>query len=102
MSLDAELNEFIAKLSAMADDEWRAYAACVDTPIDLWFDSDRVDEAKAICETCAVRIECLDDAIRNDDDDCVRGGLADRVGVRLHRKRHRSAFEADLERAFAA
>lgn len=101
--LDAELVSFITKLAAVADDKWRQYAACIDTDPEMWFDDRRQGECQEICSTCAVRVECLDDAIRNEDSDCVRGGANEerRVAIRLHRKRHRGAFEADIERAFA-
>ena len=101
MSLDSELNDFIKKLESIHADKWREFAACIDSPIDLWFDESRVAEAKAMCEVCAVRIECLDDSVLNGDVGSMRGGLseAQRVGVSIHRKRHRSSFDADLKRA---
>lgn len=102
-ALDQDLVAFITKLAAVADDEWRQYAACVDTDIDMWFDVSSQEACQSICSTCAVRIECLDDAIRNEDTECVRGGATEdrRVAIMLHRKRHRSAFDADVLRALA-
>lgn len=101
--IDQDLVAFITKIAAVTDDKWREYAACIDTGTDLWFDSSSQEACQDICSTCAVRIECLDDAIRNEDGDCVRGGATEdkRIAISLHRKRHRAAFDADVLRALA-
>lgn len=102
--IDQDLVAFISKLAQVADDKWREFAACLDTGTDMWFDDYSQEACQSVCATCAVRVECLDDAIRNEDGDCVRGGATERrrIAIMLHRKRHRAAFDADVQRALAA
>jgi WhiB family redox-sensing transcriptional regulator len=41
---------------------WRAGAACIGAPVAMFFPErgdDNGDAAKAVCATCAVRVECL-------------------------------------------
>jgi len=39
------------------------------------YDDEHTGEAVAICKTCPVRFECLSDAISNDEQWGVRGGM---------------------------
>lgn len=41
--------------------DWRDYAACADTDIDpeMFFDVHRIFEAKRICRTCPVFVNCM-------------------------------------------
>ena len=39
--------------------EWRAKARCKDLPIDLFFDFELEQEAKAVCKACPVIKDCL-------------------------------------------
>ena len=66
------------------DDEWKAHGNCVTRKVDpRVFDGVQVSKygaidysaAVAVCEGCPVRGFCLEDAIVNDETDCVRGGL---------------------------
>ena len=65
-------------------DEWRQHAACRKMPIEIFFVGTRPDqervipEAKAACDSCAVRSECLEDAIQLRDTNGVRAGLTGR------------------------
>ena len=55
---------------------WRAQAACIGLGDLLFEDRMRtvVKKAKRLCSTCAVKQECLDYALRNNEDG-VWGGL---------------------------
>lgn len=66
------------------NDEWKAHGRCYTEKIDpRIFDGVQTrkfgpidfSEAKAICASCPVRGFCLEDAIQNDETECVRGGL---------------------------
>lgn len=50
--------------------------ACAGAPDpDLWFRSGSEDEAKAVCATCPVRPECLQDALDRKETSGIWGGL---------------------------
>jgi WhiB family redox-sensing transcriptional regulator len=57
-----------------ADSSWRIHSACADH-FDIFFDWKRVAEAKAVCDTCSVKEQCLEFAVKNDERDGVWGGL---------------------------
>jgi WhiB family redox-sensing transcriptional regulator len=48
------------------DQEWVHEAACRGSDIELWFDPNRVKEAKRICSSCPVRAECLESALQDE------------------------------------
>lgn len=90
-TLDPDLERWLESLHAVHETKWRVHAACKDKPVELFFDENSVQQAKRVCHTCPVRVECLDDAIKHDDMYCVRGGLTDkeRRKVQRHRSRYR-------------
>ena len=61
--------------------DWRKEAACKDYPTDWWFDlmpwrrgrpekvewKETIRKAKEICETCPVKQDCLDWALKHED-----------------------------------
>ncbi len=66
----------------IAKPDWQDRAACRSFPLDLFFtagssDIARYDQerAKAVCETCPVRVECLDWALATEEQFGVWGGL---------------------------
>ena len=70
-------------IAARPEDDWMSGAICVGVDPTI-FDAQRkskyspvfyLDEAKEICAHCPVRLNCLEDAVRNDATECVRGGL---------------------------
>jgi WhiB family redox-sensing transcriptional regulator len=104
MTLDAEIAAAIAKLQSIylqSANRWRGFAACSEEPLNTFFEPEKEARAKSICAVCPVRVECLDDAIKWSDMDCVRGGLNDeeRIKVVFHRKRYQSAFQASIGNA---
>ena len=63
------IEEFISELTDGALD-WRTQAACRGIDPSLWFPSRgkrgvRLGLARAVCDACPVRQECLDYAVRN-------------------------------------
>lgn len=71
---------------------WRDDAACRDTDPDLFFPVgttgaavDQIAAAKTVCQSCAVRSECLDFALLTNQDSGVWGGLAEDERRKLRR-----------------
>jgi hypothetical protein len=88
--------EFWESFSLDVDNSWRKNAACVDSPGDLFFDESLKDEAQAICDTCSVWAQCVDDAIRFDDYGHRGLSHTERLSIAMHRKRNIKAFKYDL------
>jgi WhiB family redox-sensing transcriptional regulator len=75
------------------DVRWRARAACIGEPPDLFFPDrgSNATQAKAICRRCPVRLACLDYANTNVIHHGIWGGL-DPVSRRaIRRQMRRSA-----------
>lgn len=72
---------------------WQRDAACIEHPNIDWFAESpaQVARAKAVCETCLVRDECLSFALDLDETNGVWGGLEPRERRRLARGRRPSA-----------
>jgi WhiB family redox-sensing transcriptional regulator len=81
--------------------EWTARAACRDTDPDaLFVQGAAQNRAKAICMGCAVRTECLADALDNRIEFGVWGGMTERERRALLRRRSQVAsWRALLEDA---
>lgn len=60
--------------------EWVQHGACRDADTDLFFPEERAhaDEARAFCDRCTVREECLNYALANGLSDGVWGGTSAR------------------------
>ena len=63
---------------------WRGDAACRDTDPDLFFPVGQtgpaiahIENAKAVCQTCDVRVECLEYALMTNQDAGIWGGLTE-------------------------
>jgi len=70
-------------LRLVRDGEWLLRAACANEDVSLFYDSDaetpnarqqRVTIARAICNDCPVRKECLETALLNDEPYGIWGG----------------------------
>ncbi len=65
------------------DTSWMAHAACRNTATSIFFpargENGNVAKAKAVCNTCQVRSECLSYAIRTRQQTGVWGGQSGRV-----------------------
>ena len=68
-----------------ADDSWRVDALCAETDPEAFFPEQggSTREAKRVCGGCAVRTECLEAALANDERFGIWGGLSERERRRL-------------------
>lgn len=69
---------------------WQDHAACAGHDTNIWFPQPGPNagtEARAICATCPVRVECLDYAIREHLTHGIFGGLSERQRRKVRRAR---------------
>lgn len=59
--------------------------ACLGMNTDLFYDPGTINEAKKVCATCTLRMECLDYAMANDELG-VWGGTTQRERNRLRQR----------------
>lgn len=76
--------------------DWRKDAACLDQDVDLFFPIgvtgsalDQAERAKAYCQDCPVRAQCLDWALETNQDAGVWGGKTEDERRQLRRARRR-------------
>jgi WhiB family redox-sensing transcriptional regulator len=75
------------------DMSWHERAACAGAPWpDAWFPAvlnhrRQWDEARAVCNACPVRTECLDYALAADEREGMWGGLSPEERKRLRKER---------------
>lgn len=82
---------------------WREQAACQHVIPDLFYpqptDTVIVRQAKQVCSTCPVKLECLETALRDGEQFGIWGGLTAEERRQLLRKRlweqRRSRWDAD-------
>ena len=74
-------------LFGAAEQEWQEQALCAQTEPEAFFPEKggSTREAKRICQACAVRDECLEYALLNDERFGIWGGLSERERRRLKR-----------------
>ena len=80
---------------------WVKQAACLGHDPDLWFLDDQTGsyrEARAICNDCPVRIECLDWAIDSHTEHGLWGGLNPTERKQLRRRQHLQFSDSDHQR----
>lgn len=72
---------------------WRDKGACrgIDPEIFYPADDDDAEEAKAVCDVCAVRQACLEHALVSREKEGVWGGATERERRRIIRQRRRTA-----------
>ncbi len=80
--------------------EWVHRAKCKDEDPELFFPigttgpaATQIDEAKAVCMQCPVRMECLEWALATGQDAGVWGGLSEEERRALRRTRRREAAQ---------
>ena len=80
---------------AMTEEGWRVEALCAETDPEAFFPEKggSTREAKRVCTGCAVRAECLEFALTNDERFGIWGGLSERER-RLLRLQRRDAISA--------
>lgn len=71
---------------------WMDDARCAQIGGDDWFPEwgDNERAAKTVCESCHVRQQCLDYAIRHHINDGIWGGVSERQRRRIITKRNRT------------
>lgn len=82
---------------AMRVDDWRESAACIGTPLSIWFE-DEPEEAENYCNKCPVFNKCLDNRTYFDDSIGFRA-VSEREFQRIHdhRTRHVIRFRFDTQ-----
>ncbi len=78
--------------AAGSDESWRLDALCAETDPEAFFPEKggSTREAKRVCQGCAVRTECLESALTNDERFGIWGGLSERERRRLRLARRMS------------
>lgn len=68
-------------------EDWREAALCAQTDAALFFPDKggSAREAKRLCATCPVRIQCLESALDNDERHGIWGGLSERELRKIRR-----------------
>lgn len=68
---------------------WQMFANCLGTDPDLFFPERGAStkEAKAVCQGCVVREDCLEYALANGEKFGIWGGLSERERRRIRRQR---------------
>ena len=76
------------QLEAIDETNWRSQAMCAQTDPEAFFPEKggSTREAKRVCTSCDVRVECLDYALANDERFGIWGGLSERERRRV--KKH--------------
>jgi len=79
----------------ITDISWRQKGACQGLDPSVFFpdegDDEQVGIAVAVCDTCDVRIACLEHALASREKEGVWGGTTERERRRIIRQRRRSA-----------
>jgi len=81
-------SELVDTLGGMGEAaEWMLDARCLDADPEAFFPEKggSTREAKRICGSCAVREECLDYALANEERFGIWGGLSERERRRMRR-----------------
>jgi WhiB family redox-sensing transcriptional regulator len=67
--------------------EWQEHALCAQTDPEAFFPEKggSTREAKRVCQTCEVRVECLEYALAQDERFGIWGGLSERERRRIKR-----------------
>lgn len=70
--------------------KWRAVAACIGTEANLWFPKGGAShEARRICRTCPVQVECLEYSLLTRQQWGLWGGVGQEARRRLIKKNRR-------------
>jgi len=78
-----------AAMNEEEDNSWQAAANCLGVDPDLFFPERGAStkEAKAVCQGCEVRGDCLEYALVNGEKFGIWGGLSERERRRIRRQR---------------
>ena len=83
--------DVLAELTALATEEppeWQQHALCAQTDPEAFFPEKggSTREAKRVCMSCEVRVQCLDYALENDERFGIWGGLSERERRRVKKR----------------
>ena len=84
-------------MGTITEINWRLRAACREIGGDIFYPEpgDSIARIKAICASCPVRVECLQDALDTTDVEFgIRGGLSAHARRKLLRQRRRDEAAA--------
>ena len=89
--------KFIVKFQEFSELAWQERALCAQTDAFAFFPEKggSTREAKRVCMSCEVRIECLDYALRHDEKFGVWGGLSERERKRLQERSVETGWATD-------
>lgn len=75
-----------------ADPDWREYANCkgIDASVFFLDWGSTTDQAKSICATCPVQVECLEYAVMTNQNYGVWGGLTEPERRKIRHERRRA------------
>jgi Transcription factor WhiB len=65
---EVDLDYLYAKVKDNYHNPFRLQAVCFGTDTEIFIDETRQEEARAICETCPVKLQCLDNSLEFDDE----------------------------------
>lgn len=75
-------------------DTWRRWSACqgLDPAVFFPVTEEEAEDAISVCQSCAVREECLEFALTNREHQGIWGGATERERRRIIRRRRRRAL----------
>ncbi len=78
----------LVPLSDIEELEWQERALCAQTDPEAFFPEKggSTREAKKVCLSCDVRVECLESALHSDERFGIWGGLSERERRRLKKR----------------
>ena len=81
----------------VSNEPWMRDAACINVNPDLFFPErgESVSEAKAVCRGCDVRSDCLEYALRTNEQHGLWGGLSARERRKVAAQRNRAGCHTD-------
>lgn len=85
----------------MIDENWRLDAACIGQVTDLFYPepgtkgaAKQANEIKSFCRICTVSEDCLEYALKNEEDFGIWGGYTPKERIKI--KRERSIMAKDV------
>lgn len=82
---------------SIGHDNWREFAACLNTDPDLFFPIgtsgpalEQIERAKEVCRTCMVQTICLEYALETNQEHGIWGGTSEEERRQLRRQRLRT------------
>lgn len=98
MSDETDVAYLYDQIAEIFQTSWRNAAKCADAEDkEVFFDSDRSNEASEFCRDCPVKFKCLDHAVANSET-YYHYYLSEkeRYSLQLHRRRHLASFRYDV------